>query len=56
MRMDGHGGCNMSLQVNFLHENFDYFLKNLDGSEEQRERFHKIQRRWIDTQIDGMSI
>lgn len=33
-------GCKMSLKVHFLHAHLDYFLENLDVSEEQGERFH----------------
>lgn len=34
-------GCNMSLQVHFLHSHVDYFSENLGTySEEQVERFH----------------
>jgi hypothetical protein len=35
-------GCNMSLQLHFLHSHLDYFAQNLGSvSEEHGERFHQ---------------
>ncbi|GFW25147.1 uncharacterized protein TNCV_2262051 [Trichonephila clavipes] len=34
-------GCNMSVQVHFLHSHLDYFPENLGTVSEEQERFHQ---------------